>query len=57
MYELTTTNELLGELAFLPLSIVQAAGYRSINTMSVDRYLQVLRSAEQSFVTLVSKEF
>ncbi|PVH94219.1 TPR repeat protein [Periconia macrospinosa] len=52
-----TTNELLDELAYLPLAIVQAAAYLNINEMSVARYLQLLRSAEQSLVDLMSREF
>ncbi|PVH94209.1 kinesin light chain [Periconia macrospinosa] len=52
-----TTNELLDELAYLPLAIVQAAAYLNINEMSVARYLQLLRSTEQSLVDLMSREF
>ncbi|KAJ4298062.1 hypothetical protein N0V90_005961 [Kalmusia sp. IMI 367209] len=52
-----TTIELLDELAYLPLAIVQATAYLNINEMSIARYLQLLRGTEHSLVSLLSKEF
>jgi tetratricopeptide (TPR) repeat protein len=55
---ITTTNDLLNELACLPLAIAQAAAYLNINkTMSIKTYLRLLRNTEQGIVSLMSKEF
>ena len=52
-----TTSELLDELAYLPLAIVQAIAYLNINEISIARYLHLLRSTEQGLVDLMSREF
>jgi tetratricopeptide (TPR) repeat protein len=52
-----TTSELLDELAYLPLAIVQAIAYLNINEISIARYLHLLRSTEQGLVGLMSREF
>ncbi|OAL56071.1 HET-domain-containing protein [Pyrenochaeta sp. DS3sAY3a] len=52
-----TTGELLDELAYLPLAIAQAAAYLNMNKISITKYMQLLKSTEQSLVSLMSKEF
>jgi tetratricopeptide (TPR) repeat protein len=54
----TAATELLHELVYLPLAIVQAAAYLNINKdMSITDYLQQLRTTEQEMVILMSREF
>jgi hypothetical protein len=52
-----TTTELLNELTCLPLAIAQAAAYLNKNSMSVAKYMRLLRSTEQDMVALMSREF
>jgi hypothetical protein len=52
-----TTEQLLDALACLPLAIAQAAAYLNMNSMSVAKYLRLLRNTEQDMVGLMSKEF
>ncbi|KAF2400145.1 TPR-like protein [Trichodelitschia bisporula] len=51
------TDELLTELAFLPLAIAQAAAYLSRNKLSISRYLHLLRNTDQDLSNLMSAEF
>ncbi|OAL43741.1 kinesin light chain [Pyrenochaeta sp. DS3sAY3a] len=53
----STINELLDELACLPLAIAQAAAYLNMNRTSIGTYLRLLRNTEQDIVGLMSKEF
>lgn len=53
----STINELLDELACLPLAIAQAAAYLNMNRTSIGTYLRLLRNTEQDVVRLMSKEF
>ena len=50
-------SELLDELAYLPLAIVQAAAYLNKNKMPIAKYVQLLHSTEQDIVNLMSREF
>jgi tetratricopeptide (TPR) repeat protein len=50
-------EELLDELACLPLAIAQAAAYLNMNRTSITRYLRLLRHTEQDTISLMSKEF
>ena len=49
--------ELLKELVYLPLAIVQAASYMNMNRISITKYLTLLQSTEQDTVNLLSSEF
>ncbi|KAF2395490.1 hypothetical protein EJ06DRAFT_534947, partial [Trichodelitschia bisporula] len=51
------TDELLTELAFLPLAIAQAAAYLNRNKLSISRYLHLLRNTDQDMSNLMSAEF
>jgi tetratricopeptide (TPR) repeat protein len=54
----TSMVELLDELSYLPLAIVQAAAYLNINKNTViSDYLLLLRSSDQDMVSLLSQEF
>jgi tetratricopeptide (TPR) repeat protein len=50
-------NELLDELAHLPLAISQAAAYLNRNSTPIQRYLRLLRNTEKDMVSLLRKEF
>ncbi|CAN9218399.1 unnamed protein product [Alternaria alternata] len=50
-------EELLDELAFLPLAIAQAAAYLNMNRTTITKYLRLLRHTEQDTISLMSKEF
>jgi tetratricopeptide (TPR) repeat protein len=50
-------DTLLDELTHLPLAIAQAAAYLNKNTVSIAKYLQLLRSTEQDLVDLMSRAF
>ncbi|EUC35462.1 hypothetical protein COCCADRAFT_3373 [Bipolaris zeicola 26-R-13] len=50
-------EELLDELAYLPLAISQAATYLNMNRTTFTRYLRLLRHIEQDTISLMSKEF
>ncbi|KAF2867129.1 kinesin light chain 1 [Massariosphaeria phaeospora] len=50
-------EELLDELACLPLAIAQAAAYLNMNRTTITKYLRLLRHTEQDTVSLMSKEF
>ncbi|KAL0937181.1 phosphorylase superfamily protein [Colletotrichum truncatum] len=50
--------ELLGFLTYLPLAITQASAYLNRNpSMSIARYLQLLRGTEQTRTSTLSREF
>jgi hypothetical protein len=49
--------DLLRELTYLPLAIVQAAAYLDMNPVSISKYLGLLRGTEQDMVGLMSEEF
>ncbi|KAF2993768.1 hypothetical protein E8E13_002106 [Curvularia kusanoi] len=51
------TGKLLDELTCLPLAIAQAAAYLNKNRMSISKYVQLLRSAEQDLVRVMGREF
>jgi hypothetical protein len=51
------TAELLEELTHLPLAIAQAAAYLNINKITIEKYLQLLRSTDQDIISLMSKDF
>jgi tetratricopeptide (TPR) repeat protein len=50
-------NELLEELAHLPLAIAQAAAYLNRNSTPIQRYLRLLRNTEKDMISLLRKEF
>ncbi|CAG5189913.1 uncharacterized protein ALTATR162_LOCUS12111 [Alternaria atra] len=50
-------EELLDELACLPLAIAQAAAYLNMNRTTITKYLRLLRHIEQDTVSLMRKEF
>jgi tetratricopeptide (TPR) repeat protein len=50
-------EELLDELACLPLAIAQAAAYLNMNRTTIAKYLRLLRHTEQDTISLMSKEF
>ncbi|KAH6889761.1 hypothetical protein B0T10DRAFT_40027 [Thelonectria olida] len=50
-------EELLRELTWLPLAIVQAVAYLNRNHVSVSRYLELLRGTERETISLMSREF
>lgn len=50
-------EELIEELASLPLAIAQAAAYLDRNRLSVDDYLKLLRGTEEDMVSAMSREF
>jgi tetratricopeptide (TPR) repeat protein len=51
------TVDLLSQLAFLPLAIVQAANYINENNISLGDYLELLQEHESEVVTLLSESF
>ncbi|OTB07444.1 hypothetical protein M426DRAFT_251342 [Hypoxylon sp. CI-4A] len=53
-----TVVELLQDLTFLPLAIAQAAAYLNQNEhVSIQRYLELLRSTDQNATNLLNQEF
>ncbi|KAI1670785.1 HET-domain-containing protein [Pyrenophora tritici-repentis] len=50
-------EELLDELACLPLAIAQAAAYLNMNRTTITKYLRLLRHTEQDMISMMSKEF
>ncbi|KAI1647572.1 uncharacterized protein F4817DRAFT_103194 [Daldinia loculata] len=53
----TIIEELVKELTYLPLAIVQAASYMNKNMMSVEKYLGLLRGEERNIVNLMERAF
>jgi tetratricopeptide (TPR) repeat protein len=51
------TAVLLGELAYLPLAIAQAAAYINNNRITLRRYLSLLAEQEEEVIALLSEEF
>lgn len=51
------TDELLSELAYLPLAIAQASSYINMNSISVHEYLRLFRKTDQDMVELLSRGF
>ena len=51
------TSELLSQLTYLPLAIVQAAAYVNENGMELADYLSLLKEQEDDVVNLLSKDF
>ncbi|KAF2396074.1 TPR-like protein [Trichodelitschia bisporula] len=51
------TDELLTELAFLPLAIAQAAAYLNRNKLPISEYLDLLRNTHEDMSELMSAEF
>lgn len=51
------TLELLQQLTFLPLAIVQAAAYINKNGIAFSDYLLPLKDQEQDVVDLLSEDF
>jgi len=49
--------ELLEQLTFLPLAIVQAAAYINANEMTLSDYLSLLQDQEQDAVELLNEDF
>jgi hypothetical protein len=48
---------LASRLEYLPLALAQAAAYIEANSITVDRYLQLIDKGNQDFINLLSKEF
>ncbi|POR33548.1 Putative Kinesin light chain [Tolypocladium paradoxum] len=57
LHDTDSSAELLKELTFLPLAITQAAAYMNRNGVSIAEYLGLWRDAEQSVVSLMTREF
>ncbi|KAI0403728.1 acyl transferase/acyl hydrolase/lysophospholipase [Xylaria palmicola] len=61
LQDTTLTRELLEELTYLPLAIMQAAAYLNQNLKHhyspIKRYLELLRSTEEDLVHLMSTKF
>ena len=51
------TLELLQQLTFLPLAIVQAAAYINENAVTFSDYLSLLKEQEQDVIDLLSEDF
>jgi len=51
------STELLRQLTFLPLAIVQAAAYINENEVSLSEYLELLQDTEQNVVEILSEDF
>jgi hypothetical protein len=49
--------ELLQQLTFLPLAIVQAAAYINENGITFSAYLSLLKDQEQDVIDLLSEDF
>jgi tetratricopeptide (TPR) repeat protein len=52
-----TTLNLLAELTFLPLAIVQAAAYINVNKTTIAQYLDLLKDTESNVISVLSEEF
>lgn len=50
-------EDLLHELEYLPLAIAQAAAYLNRTRIPIQRYLELLRRAEEDTMNLLSREF
>ncbi|OQE41176.1 hypothetical protein PENCOP_c005G05928 [Penicillium coprophilum] len=57
LYDQNSTRQLLKELNFLPLAIVQAAYYICRNGGTTTRYLQLMNQTEKDRMRLASREF
>jgi hypothetical protein len=55
--DVTLMTDLLTELDYLPLAIIQAAAYINTNKSSVSEYLRLLKDTGQNAVTIMSREF
>jgi tetratricopeptide (TPR) repeat protein len=53
----SAADELLDELACLPLAISQAAAYLNMNRTPIKKYLKLLQSTEHDTTSLMSREF
>lgn len=51
------TLELIQQLTFLPLAIVQATAYINIKGISISDYLSLLKDQEQEVIDLLSEDF
>jgi hypothetical protein len=51
------TVNLLKQLTFLPLAIVQAAAYINKNGITLSDYLSLLQDQEQNIIELLSEDF
>jgi tetratricopeptide (TPR) repeat protein len=51
------TDQLLQELAFLPLAIVQAAAYINENDIPISDYISLLKSTEEDIVEILGEDF
>ncbi|KAK6399864.1 hypothetical protein LTR95_019380, partial [Oleoguttula sp. CCFEE 5521] len=56
IHNTTSTTELLAELDYLPLAIIQATAYINRNKISLSRYLALLKGTEQDVVDVMSAE-
>jgi hypothetical protein len=52
-----TTMELLEQLAFLPLAIVQAAAYINENDISFSEYLSLFDGMEENIIEVLKEDF
>ncbi|KAF1814208.1 HET-domain-containing protein, partial [Eremomyces bilateralis CBS 781.70] len=53
----TATENLLTQLTYLPLAIVQAAAYINANGISIADYLSLLDEQDESIIELLSEDF
>ena len=53
----TATTEVLTELTCLPLAIVQASSYMVTKSVSIPRYLAIMRSTNDEIIKLLSNDF
>jgi hypothetical protein len=50
-------RELLKKLCFIPLAIVQASAYITMNNISIPSYLSLLDDTKESLVKILSEDF
>jgi tetratricopeptide (TPR) repeat protein len=50
-------RDLLHELTFLPLAIVQASAYINANSNTLSEYVSLIRGQEQDMITVLSQDF
>ena len=57
IHDQQSTNDLLSQLTYLPLAIVQAAAYINENGIDLAEYLSLLAEQEEEVIELLSEEF
>ncbi|KGO76027.1 Acyl transferase/acyl hydrolase/lysophospholipase [Penicillium italicum] len=57
LHDAKSTRQLLNQLTFLPLAIVQAASFINENGLTLASYVELLDGQEQSAIDLLSEDF